>query len=450
MMALPAAAHASLQRIVAASGARRLLVACSGGRDSCVLLDLAVPFARKAGLAIEAVHVDHGLQPGSAGWARHAARIAAERDVVFHGLRLAGAPAPGDSIEAWARRERYAAMSALMSSATCLLTAHHADDQVETVLMRALAGAGPHGLRGMRELRAMAPGTLGRPLLACRGRDVAAYACARGLAFVDDPGNHDPRFLRNRLRHALLPRLQVHDPAIASRLLRLGAAEAALARALDAAADAWLQRSGSRLPVVSGDAVSAAGPVFGCYVLRRAAERAGLDPPAGRHLREMRDRLLPARADAAPLVSWGRNQVRRYRGHLYFMSAPPAVPDADEAFEWLPHTALALPWGELRPDGGAGPALSRRALARGPVTVTFRRGGERCRLHGRGHHQALKKLFQDWHVPPWERAITPLVRIDGVLAAIGAYGVCEGFGAEDEADATRLDWRPSLYGGGGA
>jgi tRNA(Ile)-lysidine synthase len=160
--------------------------AVSGGADSLALLILA----RAAGLETTAVHVDHGLRPGSAAEASVVAD-AAER--LGAGFRAVTARVePGPNLEERAREARYALLPA------DVLTGHTADDQAETVLLNLLRGAGLDGLCGMRR-----DGR--RPLLRLRRAETAALCAAMGFEPVEDPTNTDPRFRRNRVRHELLP-----------------------------------------------------------------------------------------------------------------------------------------------------------------------------------------------------------------------------------------------------
>ncbi len=162
--------------------------AVSGGADSTALVVLAVA----AGCRVTAVHVDHGLRAGSADEAATVQALAERFGAAFRGVTVHVGDGP--SLEARARDARYAALPA------DVLTGHTADDQAETVLVNLLRGAGTSGLSGMR------PGVR-RPLLALRRADTEALCAALGLAVVHDPSNLDPRHLRNRVRHELLPTL---------------------------------------------------------------------------------------------------------------------------------------------------------------------------------------------------------------------------------------------------
>ena len=160
--------------------------AVSGGVDSTALVVLAVA----AELRVTAVHVDHGVRAGSAAEADVVATTAARLGAAFRAERVALEPGP--NLEARARDARYAVLPA------DVLTGHTADDQAETVLANMLRGAATSGLAAMR------PGYR-RPLLALRRAETEALCATLGLPTVDDPSNADPRHLRNRVRHELLP-----------------------------------------------------------------------------------------------------------------------------------------------------------------------------------------------------------------------------------------------------
>jgi len=195
----------------------RVVVAVSGGPDSTALLDALARLAPPRGLALHVAHVDHGLRPESAAEAEPVGALAAARGLPFHALRVR--VAPGGSLQDRARAARHAALRELAAEvgASAVALGHTADDQAETVLMRALQGATP------RSLRAMSPrdGMLARPLLRLWRADTAAYCAALALPVLDDPSNADPRFLRSRVRHELLPVLEEVFPAARRRLVAL-------------------------------------------------------------------------------------------------------------------------------------------------------------------------------------------------------------------------------------
>jgi tRNA(Ile)-lysidine synthase len=190
------------------AGAKALLIAVSGGPDSTALLLMAAEWAKRRGKTrIEAATVDHGLRPESANEAKAVGEICARLGVAHRILQWKGVR-PTSRLQERAREARYRLLvdHARAIGADALMTAHHADDQAETVLFRLLRGSGVAGLRGMDVITARDGMTIARPLIALKKRDLIAFANARGAPFIDDPSNTDPRFARTRLR-ALLARL---------------------------------------------------------------------------------------------------------------------------------------------------------------------------------------------------------------------------------------------------
>jgi tRNA(Ile)-lysidine synthase len=198
--------------------AERVVVACSGGPDSTALVDALARLAAPRRLELHVTHVDHGLREGSAAEADLVRTLASARGLPFHALSVEVGGA-GGSLQDRARTARHAALRGLAADlrATAIALGHTADDQAETVLMRALSGATP------RALRAMGPrdGMLARPLLRVWRAQAAAYCAALSLVVLDDPANADPRFLRSRVRHQLLPALEEVFPAARRRLVAL-------------------------------------------------------------------------------------------------------------------------------------------------------------------------------------------------------------------------------------
>jgi len=274
-----------LRRCTFPPAGTQVTCAVSGGADSLALLILAVA----AGCRATAVHVDHGLRPGSAAEADVVARAAARLGAGFRAERVEVAAGP--NLEARARAARYAVLP------PDVLTGHTADDQAETVLLNLLRGAGLDGLAGM------APG-VDHPILGLRRAETADVCRTAGLAPVADPSNDDPAHRRNRVRHELLPLLEaIADRDVVPILTRQAGLlrdEAALLDELAAAIDP------------SDAAALAAAPVA---LARRAVRRwlwgDGEHPPGSAAV----DRVLAvARGDArAAEVDGGRRVARTGR-----------------------------------------------------------------------------------------------------------------------------------------
>ena len=192
-----------------------VVVACSGGPDSTAMLDALTRLAPPRGLRLHVAHVDHGLRAGSAAEGELVAAAAGARGLPFTELTLHLDPS-SPSLQDHARRARGAALHELAGQvgATAIALGHTADDQAETVLMRALSGATPRALAAMAERN----GERARPLLRVSRAGVLAYCSALSLPAIADPSNDDPRYLRSRVRHELLPALEAVFPAARHRL----------------------------------------------------------------------------------------------------------------------------------------------------------------------------------------------------------------------------------------
>lgn len=404
--------------------AGRYVVAYSGGLDSHVLLHAL----SSLGLNLAAVHVHHGLSPNADLWSEHCLATCKELGVPCRVLRVR-VTAAGSGREAAARSARYAALEQALGEGEMLLTAHHQDDQAETLLLMLLRGAGVAGLAAMPPLRRFAAGWLARPLLGLPRDVLRHYAETHHLSWVDDESNFDTSLDRNYLRHDLLPGLRRRWPA-ADRALARSAAHLAEARELltELAVADQAGAGGSRPGTLSVAALGRLTPARRRNLLRHWIGDRGLPPPDSAHLRRIEQEVLPARADAEPCVAWPGAEVRRYRDDLHAL--PPTIPPPALELSWDPQQPLALPDGRrlvAAPALGQGLGAARCAGAR--LTVRFRAGGERCAPAGRGHSHELKKLFQEAGVPPWERERVPLLFVDGVLAQVVGYWICESFAA---------------------
>ncbi len=424
-----------------------LCVALSGGLDSTVLL-AALAQGRAGGeggvLPLRAVHVDHGLQADSSRWGDHCARQAAALGVPLTRVRVDATPGPGASPEAAARKARYAALAAYLEPGEVLLTAHHADDQLETVLLQWLRGGGLRAVAGMPAMAAFARGWHARPLLGWTREELRAWAIAQGLDWAEDPSNLDTRFDRNFLRLEVLPVVRRRWPAAARTAARvaLRASEALQVESETAAADLAVVGEGATLSLARLQALPAARQRWVLRAWLRALGRPV--PPAGTLAALMRDMGTSA-ADRLPRVEWAGARVHRYRGRLYAVATTPGV-DLTPAGDWVPGTSFDLgAFGRLESRPSIGVGLSRARLP-AVLRVTARAAGESFVPAGAAQHRPLRKWLQERGVLPWLRSRIPLVMAGDEIAAIGdlAYGAAYLASADEPSWA--LEWvdRPPL------
>lgn len=415
----------------------RAWVALSGGADSLALLHaLAELRARLAPTQVAAVHVHHGLQPEADTWEDGCRHVCAGLGVPLQVLRVDATCGRGESPEAAARRARYAALAAILEPGEVLLTAHHRRDQAETLLLQLLRGAGPAGLAAMPECAPLAKGRLVRPLLDVNPDDLRAYLLQRGVEWVEDSSNADRRFDRNYLRHVVFPALAERWPGVERTLARAAAHQADSVELAAALAHIDLASArGATVGTLSVEALARLSAARARNLLRGWLEARGLPPAGARHLAMILEQVVPARADAEPLVSWPGAEVRRYADMLY---ASPPLPrhDPSTVLTWDPERALELPCGRLEARVAEGSGLSIERCRGARLEVRFRQGGERLRPAGSEHSTTLKKLLQASHVPPWLRGRVPLIHVGGTLAAVAGVCVTHDYAAEG----TRAGW----------
>lgn len=411
---MSAALPAMLSAALGVGPAAALCVAYSGGADSTALLHALarLPRARERGL--RALHVDHGLHADSTRWAEHCERFCEALDIPIQIVRAQVEHARGEGVEAAGRRARYEAFERHLRPGEWLALAHHRDDQVETVLLKLLRGAGPQGLAGMRERRPLKQGTLWRPLLDTPRSVLRDYVAAHGLEYIEDPSNADILLSRNYLRAEILPRLHAHWPHATQSILHSAKLCRDSADHLDALAGSALQalvRNGSTLDATGWSALPDA---LRALVLERWLHDRGLSAPTQAQMAELRRQVMQAREDHVPLVAWPGTEVRVWRGALHAMAPSGPLPEG-WACAWRGEP-LALPGGgtlALADESGA--PGSRRFQE--PLQVRFRRGGERIKPANDAHTRELRDLLQRAGVPPWQRARIPLVfRGDELLA----------------------------------
>ena len=229
-----------------AGSPNRIVVAFSGGLDSTVLLHALATSAGSPGATIVAVHVDHGLNENSGEWSERCATFARELDVEFVGLNVTVDLDSGLGPEAAARAQRYDALRPLVASGDWLISAHHRDDQAETLLLNLMRGSGPAGLAGIGEVQPFAAGWLVRPMLSYSRSELHDYATRHELDWIDDPSNEDRSLDRNYLRHEVLPVLEARWPEASSRLRMSAVLAGEAATLLDQLAEADRQALGDR------------------------------------------------------------------------------------------------------------------------------------------------------------------------------------------------------------
>lgn len=400
---------------------KKYLCAYSGGLDSSVLLHAV---SKIPGIILRAIHIHHGLHADADTWAEQCVAFCRARDIQIDVIKVDVKKNAGKGIEAAARNARYLAIAKHIQAEEVLLTAHHLQDQAETVLLRLLRGSGSQGLAAMRASSWAHGFKHTRPLLSTSKAQLQAYAKSENLHWIEDPSNNKTDFDRNYLRHEIMPLLEQRWPqaiAALSRSAELLAEEHQCLREQSTIFLAMLQGIDERALTVSG--LMQYSKPWRAQILRAWTESLNTPPLPANILQEIEQALLTASSDTAAKVQWSGSQIIRWRDCLYLMETPVEMQD-DWQHVWEDALPFTLPngdqWGfdsDLNP-------LALSALIKnhfgGDLSVGFRQGGEKILLKNREQHSSLKNCLQELGVPPWQRSRLPmLLTVSGECLAVG-------------------------------
>jgi tRNA(Ile)-lysidine synthase len=408
-----------------------IAIAYSGGLDSAALLHLAHAYVQTHGLRLFAFHVHHGLSPNADAWLAHCRHQCEKLGVAFDARHVDVANAADSGVEEAARLQRYAALgeTCRAHAVPLLLTAHHQDDQAETVLLQLLRGSGVAGLSGMDEsnhapdLLGDAQLLMGRPLLRVSRAELEAHVGAHAISHVEDESNADPRYARNALRHHVTPLLQQYFPGYQQRFARSAQHAQSAQRLLIelAAQDFAACMDGesldiSRLRRLDADRID--------NLLRYWFGSRGIRMPSTAWLAEMRTQLLEAKEDAQLCVTHADCHIRRHRDHVFITPKYGEADTAPRTFAWQGEASLHWPQfgGTLYFDESE-QGMDAAWLRQQKLTIGLRSGGERLKPAANRPTRSLKQHYQSRDVPAWERERLPLVFAEKQLLFAAGIGL---------------------------
>jgi tRNA(Ile)-lysidine synthase len=420
--------------------APQILVGLSGGMDSILLLKLLSEQVDTK--LLQAVHINHGLSDNADQWQQFVEGYCRQLGVDFYAEKVQ-LVVSGEGIEAAARDARYAVFERRLKKDGLLFLAHHADDQVETVVYRLLRGSGSKGLAGMPESRPLGLGRLIRPLLAYSKKAICREANIRGLKWIEDESNLDDQFDRNYIRNQIIPVIAKRWPAYPQAVMHsAGLNDQANQLSQDLALedlarlDELKQRAGWS---ISMDGLSDLSVLRQKNLLRYWSEIKGLPAPSSKIINEILSSVVAARQDASPEVIWQTQYWARFQNRLYLLRYQNKTTQQDQPIHWDMQNSLVLT-DDSRLEAWR---AKGRGLAVGAesVEIRYRQGGERCKPQGRGRSSSLKKLLLEYQLPPWLRDRVPLFYVRDQLVAVGDLWVCEGWAAKPEESGMEIHWQ---------
>lgn len=409
--------------------------------DSVVLLHLLQSIAPRFQWRLSALHVHHGISPNADAWAESCAKLCHQYAIPLLVERVNIAfLRDAHGVEAAARKLRHKAFMNHVCDFVAL--AHHADDQAETLLLQLLRGAGVKGVSAMPLLKPanhQMHATV-RPLLDVSREQLYTYAAENSLPWVEDESNADVRYLRNFLRHQILPNLKSCFPRYRETLARSAHHFAEASQLMEELAqlDALQACDGETLSV---DSLRALSHARAKNLLRYFLHVKSAAMPQSVQIEDMLRQLCEARADAAVCVAFGDWEVRRYQGRVHVITALGDF-DSTAIVTWsgeaeLPWPALA---GRMLFSETSGEGISLNRLKGEKIALRLRLGGEYMCLHRNGSKRSLKNILQEKHVPSWQRARLPLLYRGDELVAIIGVAIREEYQAQESEKSLLITW----------
>jgi len=371
---------------------KNIVVALSGGVDSVVLLHYLCEHYPGQ---VRAVHINHNLSMYCHQWQSFCESLCKKAKVDFTSIDISIENT--SNIEEIARKKRYLSLTSELKDNEILCTAHHQDDQAETLLLQLFRGCGVAGLAAMPSSKQLDNGELYRPFLSLSRKQILEYAVSNHLGWIEDDSNHNLNFRRNLLRLEYVPSLAKVFPGLVANIARSAKHQSDALDLIRQLAEMDIEShaliKNNRLQTKGLMHLSGARAV---NVIRHHLNRLNYLSPSEKVMTEI-TALIGAKEDAKSLVAWHDYELRRFQGELYFINkkAPQSIKDCPyfAKLNNLPNFA-----------------------------IHFRQEGQKVQLKGKKHSQSLKKVLQEANIPPWERQTLRMYYVKGELRAMECIG----------------------------
>ena len=427
----------------------RIAVAFSGGLDSSVLLHslVSIPEFKEK---VFAIHVNHGLSPNSKSWIKHCDKFCSGLGVNFIPLTIELENSKTN--ENILRKARYEAFFSCLEKGDVLCTAHHQDDHIETILFRILRGTGIKGLAGIEKYSQIEGIDLIRPLISYSKKDLLDYGNKFNVNYIEDESNEDLSISRNFIRKKVIPNLKNDNwPEYKNSISYLSSKAKEANEILDEIAFLDLKRCASesldRLSILKIKELSHARAMNVLFTWLGINTHLGV---SNKITDQVYKSIVLASENSNPVVTFGKRgesgsfQIRRFNNFLRHLPLTETeILSNKKVWKWNTNNPLELPTGTLSMQLSLGKGISTQLTEPG-ISIKGRIGGERCKPEGRSKSQKLKKLFQEYRVPPWVRDRIPLVYVGDQLAAVSDLWVCEEFVAKKDERGIVLSWADNL------
>ena len=424
----------------------RIGVAISGGIDSLSLLNLLVDLLGKS--SIHALHVNHGISQDSDDWESHCRDASEEIGIEFHSWKINQMEVTSNS-EANLRKKRYEFLTSWANHNDVICTAHHLDDQIETILFRLFRGTGINGMQGIKQKTIMNNVNIQRPFLSFSKDSIKEYALSKNIKWIEDKSNLLSNYDRNYIRNDIIPLVNLRWPSYQESIIKFSKSAKTANKLHNEIADNDLARvKVNNLTTLSLDHLTKLSEERAKNLLHRWIWFLSNKLIESVVVNEIYHNVIQAREDASPQVVIGKinlagsYEIRRYEDYLY------AIPYSEKgqqnfssSYSWDLLSSLSLPTGKLRVKKVFGKGIKVDKYSK--VEVRGRVGGESVRLSNKKRSKSLKKFFQEKHIPPWMRNRMPLIYLNNELAAIGSLWIDEKYVAASKDPGIEIDWKDS-------
>tara|TARA_B110000263_G_scaffold228226_1_gene221127 strand:- start:141 stop:1484 length:1344 start_codon:yes stop_codon:yes gene_type:complete len=420
----------------------KFCIAFSGGVDSTVLLHVMKNIIDEKS-QIRAIHINHNIVDNSKVWTKTCKSICKNFGIDIEIISLE-VTHNGYGLEAAARDERYKKLKEKLYENEYLLTAHHEEDQMETVFLRMARGTGLDGLQGINEKYSFGEGIIFRPMLEVSKTSVMDYAKEHQLKWVEDSSNQDTHFDRNFLRKKIIPQFRERWPSIASSVSRLS------------------QLSAQNIKILNQIAEEDIGPIANmnelplAKLLDKSFERAnnmlryiilanGMSIPSMKTLQDGLKEMLDPETDKS-VIAWKDYCIRKYKNHLYFLSNSDLEPNkVDVRIPWEIGKTVNLGEniGTIEATFIHGDGLSIEKC-KNKLTISYRQGGELIKPIGHRINKSLKNLFQENQILPWMRDKIPLIYYQDELVSVADLWFNQNYVASQNEAGFVVNWHKKM------
>ena len=420
----------------------KFCIAFSGGMDSTVLLHVMKNIIDEKS-QIRAIHINHNIVDNSKVWTKTCKSICKNFGIDIEIISLE-VTHNGYGLEAAARDERYEKLKEKLYENEYLLTAHHEEDQMETVFLRMARGTGLDGLQGINEKYSFGEGIIFRPMLEVSKTSVMDYAKEHQLKWVEDSSNQDTHFDRNFLRKKIIPQFRERWPSIASSVSRLS------------------QLSAQNIKILNQIAEEDIGPIANmnelplAKLLDKSFERAnnmvryiilanGMRIPSMKTLQDGLKEMLDPETDKS-VIAWKDYCIRKYKNHLYFLSNSDLEPNkVDVRIPWEIGKTVNLGEniGTIEATFIHGDGLSIEKC-KNKLTISYRQGGELIKPIGHRINKSLKNLFQENQILPWMRDKIPLIYYQDELVSVADLWFNQNYVASQNEAGFVVNWHKKM------